>query len=393
MRRPDRHGNRGERARRGVRLASLAPLLAVIVFARPAPAGCAEQSLWAYEAVPAAFRSGEVERVYAAIDEWWAACGPQPDVVRIDVLARIWADDFDPETLTPEFVDHLVEIDLEARDFAAAERDTTLDDVLWTRRFDRFSRDLAADLIPVTAPGTVEYLLARFYAGESEVLWQRIDAEPYASTWLGTLVRAERERLSEPQPVGLAGLYLGQWNGRGRLEPAGGRLAIGLQLGGRVGRFGARLAGDLLVGNYDGDYVIRDGENLFLTNKFTGLSALLEPSVRVTSLGPVALDLTAGVGWAGVEALSPEVVRGIELPAVWAHSLVRTAGVNARWEIDRRFLELQFRWEWSDWSTGADGSDLDGEAWQIRIGFGGTTPSEDVERRRELLEPRRSRPR
>ncbi len=374
-------------------LFGLTSMLAVVLFARPAPAGCAETSLWAYEVVPEAFRSGEVDDVYAAIDEWWADCGPVPEVRRIDVLAQIWAGDFDPTRLTPEFVDHLVEIELRTRELAAAEGDTTLDDVLWTRRFERFSRDLAAALVAVPAPGTVEYLLTRFYAGDTDVLWSRIDVDPYASTWLATLVRAERERLSEPQPRGLAGLYLGQWTGRGGLEPVGGRFAFGLQLGGWVGRFGARLTGDLLAGSYEGDYVIRDGENLFLTSRFTGLSALLEPSLRVASVGPLALDLTAGVGWAGVEALSPEVVRDVELPAVWAHALVRSAGANARWTIDHRFLEAQFRWEWSDWSTGADGTDLDGEAWQIRVGFGATTSTGDLDERREVLIPRRTRPR
>ena len=356
-------------------------------------ASCIEWSLWAADAVPEYFRAGDADSVRMAIDDWRAACGPQPSIVRIDVLARIWAGYFDPEQLDPGFVDHLVEIELQTRRRSAADRDTVFDDVISSYRFDRFSRDLAADLVPVTAPGTVEYLLARFYAGDTEALWKRVDTEPYSSSRLGRLVREARARLGAPRPEGFLSIHLGSWSGTaGGLERAGDRVGLGARVGVRRGRLSVDLAGDFLIGEFDTEYAVFDGDAVYLTDRFTGASVVVEPGIRLVRAGPLEVDLVAGAGWAGAEALPAETViedgTTFEFPAVWIHAFVRTAGLDLRFEQRNRFVELQARHEWSDWNTGRGGSDLDGRAWQFRFGIGFTTGRHDTSEQRRVIEPR-----
>ena len=374
-------------------MASLIALSIVLSAASAARASCAEWRLWAYEEIPAAFAAGDDVEVLALIDEWREVCGSLPELVRIEVLALIWADRFDEWVVDTRFVDHLAQVELLDREFEKVLADSTLDPLLAGHRFAEFSRELAADVARYTLPGSEEYLLARFYAGDHEALWSRIDVEPYASTLLAQVVAIRREELRRPRPRAFGHFDAGAWDGVGDLSSVGTRATIGGGLGVRIDRFALRVRGELQIGEADDAYVVNDGRQLYLSENFDGAAVDFEPSFRVLALGPVAFELTAGVGWAGVQALESRVFDGFEIPAVWIHTVSRTLGTNLRWDLDRRrFVELQVRRTWLDFDAGAGGSDLDGSAWVVRLGFGlHARPSRD-ERRAEVIAPRDAPP-
>lgn len=356
-------------------------------FAIPARAQCTEARLRAYDEIPAALATGDADSVLVLVDAWREVCGPRAEIVRIEVLALLWADRYDEWVVDTAFVDHLVTVQRLERARPSNPPEATIPVLRESWEFAEYSRALAADVARYTPPGTEDYLLARFYAGEHEDLWRRVGVEPYASTRLGQVIAVRREELSGPFPRIYGLLAGGVWSGVSDLESIGRRGVFGGAVGTRVGPFAARVHAELQAGNADEDYVVNDDRQLYLTDRFTGGSVVIEPGLDLPAPGPLGLEAVVGIGWSGVEALEAESVDGQELPPVWIHAFTRTLGGNLRWEFDRRFVELQVRRTWSDFRAGRAASALDGGAWVVRLGFGlHVRPSRD-ETLAEILAP------
>lgn len=376
------------------RIAS-AVLVLFLLFVRDARAGCAEARLVAYEAIPAAFATGDADSVLQLVDAWRADCGPRPEIVRVEVLALLWADRFDEWRVDTRFVDHLAEIELLDRQRASVLADSTLDPLLGAERFAVFCRDLAADVARYTLPGTEDYLLARFYAGDHDELWARAEVEPYASTALGQMIAIRRAQFERPFPRFFLGGSIGAWEGFGGLRDLGRRVTLGAHGGVRSGPVSARLNAEVQLGEADALYFVNDGDDVYGTDRLHGASVQIEPAARIASRGDFALELTGAIGWAGIEALEAETVETdgpqgrevFDFPAVWIHTASFGLGANLRWERSRRFVELQVRHGWQDWDTGRGGSDLDGSTWQIRLVLGAVAPPRRAERWADVIAP------
>lgn len=363
------------------------------VLVADAGASCAEARLRAYEEIPAAFATGDAAEILERVDAWRDVCGSLPEIVRIEVLTLLWADRFDEWVVDTRFVDHLAEIELLDERRATVMADSTLEPFLGAFRFAEFSTALAADVARFRAPGTEEYLIARFYAGDHEALWKRVGAEPYASTLLGQMVAIRRRELGVEFPKFFLGAAVGAWSGTGALGDIGQRLTLGAHGGVRNGPLSLRLNAAAQIGTADSTYGIADQGVVYLSDRFTGYSVAFEPAWRLASRGPVVLEAGIGVGFSGVEALQAETVEVegeegfdvVDFPAVWMHSFDRSVGVNLRWQRERRFSEIQIRRRWEDWDTGPGGDELDGGAWELRLVIGLVAKPTRAERWAEVI--------
>jgi len=352
-----------------------------------AGASCAEARLRAYEEIPAAFATGDADSVLSCIDAWRESCGSLAELVRIEVLTLLWADRFDEWSVDTRFVDHLAEIELRDQQLASVLADSTLEPFMGGFRFAEFSQALAADVARFRPAGSEEYLLARFYSGDHDALWSRVDVEPYASTLLGQVIAIRRRELDRAYPQFFLGGYAGLWKGTGDLRIVGERFTLGAQLGVRQDAFSLRLDGAFQIGKADTVYDVDDSGDIYGTQRFTGAAVAVEPALRLFRFHDLSFEATLAIGWAGVEALEAEVIEDIELPAVWIHTAHRALGANLRWEDDRRFVEFQLRRGWQDWGTGVPEQDLAGGAWEFRFVVGGLVRETRDERLREIISP------
>ena len=312
---------------------------------------------------------------------WRGRCGPAEPIVRAEILARIWNGDFDEEIYDEGFVDDLLEYQAvlagEDPDLLGHEWDwdagegTILADPGERWEFDEFTADLADQLLPHTDEGSLERLFCHFYRGETDTLFASLREGSQRGTRLQRLYDAEVAALRDVADLDIS-VTIGVWQPRGGLGVLGAHPTLGGQVGLSGRRWLGRLAGEIRLGSARDYYRVTHLDEQVWTDHFFGVYVGLEGGYRFLRTRRHALELIAGLGYDGIQALPAD---DLDDNGKWLSSWNLNAGLGYRHYTGRHstfHVGGEVRFEETGHATDG-GSDLSGNAWSFRflIGWSG----------------------
>jgi hypothetical protein len=399
---------------RAALMAAVAGLILLITGAAPPVAGqdtersfddymhrqyltCADVSLNCFDLVPRFFYEDKPDSLFELLDYWEGKCGTAEPIVRTRILAAIWDGRFGEGILGEDIIHDLLwyrqrRLPLVQRNYSLWEYGYNfagdIEELPELAGYDQFTEDLADQLLEAIEPGSVEYLLCLYYAGDDISLFREIQEDRFAGTALRAAYNADVAAYSRITDVEFV-LYGGLWDPRGNLGVLGAQPLLGGQIGVRARRWLARVTGEVRLGSAADYYAVRHQDELVWTDNFFGAYVGVDVGLQLLRTRHHGLELFLGAGYEAIQALpGDEYVDEFGDPdARWLSSLNLSAGTGYRLYLGqsgRQFLGLEARLEDTNHRTGG-GSDLSGDAWTYRFLFG-WSPHDFKARRLEALQ-------
>ena len=349
------------------------------------------------ELVPQLFYEARPDSVLNLLFYWEDVCGPSEPARRALILGAIWDGAFSEELYGQEIMDYLiwyvdpVRLEDHRADFrpglASGDVATVADFTPQRPDFDAFTTSLADQLLPHVPPGGVEQFFCLFYAGLHQDAWNMLRDNRLSGTTLQRAFNWERERLQLERAPGTVAVTANYWRPEGNLARAGQHLGVGAFYEKRPGRMFYRITGEFLLGRSRYPYLVEQDDFSERTDRFNTLTLGFEGGVQVFQHGGLKFDVFAGYGLGGTIPFMDDEDKGEQVTeTVLVHALAQV-GAGMRYPVDRnkRWMvgfDLSRQWL-SDRNDG--GSPLDGQAWNLRIGFF-KNANHDLDRRLRVLE-------
>ncbi|MFH1845245.1 MAG: hypothetical protein ABIF77_18825 [bacterium] len=342
---------------------------------------CRDVTFNVFDLLPGFFYEDKPDSVFAFLAYWRDRCGPAEPILRAEILASIWAGVFSEDLYGEEILDELLwfeqksageEADRSAYllgwDYSAP---SAVEEVGTSDEFDHFTADLADQMLSFGPPDGLEHLFCRFYRGQTDTLFLAAARGHLRGTKLQRAYDEDVARLRRISDLDLA-VTTGAWIPRGGLGIVGAHPTLGGLIGLSGRRWTGRLAGELRLAGAEDFYSVQreEGDDLEWTKHFLGVYLGLEGGLRLFRASGHAVEVLAGLGYDGVLALPADADAGRS--ARWLHSLNLNAGLAYRHFFGKHGntrIGLEVRIEDTDHDTGG-GSDLSGEAWNVRLVLG-----------------------
>jgi hypothetical protein len=334
---------------------------------------CESASERAFALVPELFRAGLADSLFRELDDWAWFCGPAEPIFRTALLAAIWDGTFSEDLYDAGVIDHLlwyidrrerVHVETYANEdspyYAVA---SPIDDLPGLAAYDSFTTDLAYQLQPHQTPGSLEEGFTLFYQPSTQdELFLRLHEGGYAGSDLQAYYDAEVRRLRGSAAWEWSA-YAGLWSPQRALSVLGRHPELGFRFGRWFGRGFIGVGGEFRFLDARSHYLVWSGDEAVITDSYTALQLALEGGWALASIGRATGVARAAIGWEGIR-YDPEIPDWLDSPLIGL-------GLGLRWSLDERHgsrLFADLTWEWTDFSTGG-GTDLDGGAWNLRVGF------------------------
>ncbi|MFH1842915.1 MAG: hypothetical protein ABIF77_06880 [bacterium] len=340
---------------------------------------CEEVSYNCFDLLPRFFYEDKPDSVFVLLDYWETVCGPAEPIRRSRLLARIWLDEFGEDLYDFDIVDDLL--------WYHEKYDDTVEDPsrsAWAGPgymysdadfapdfdyFDLFTADLADQLLAAVEPGSLAELFCRFYAGNLESLFPEIQQERFAHTKLRAAYEADVARYLKMIHYDLT-FYGGLWQPQGGLARLGSHPLLGVRATARRNRLLARASLEFRFGDAPQPYRVFFDDWFWDTRDYVGTYIGLEPGVALLRGRHHGLDLHLGIGYEEIVTLPANEFDLEESHAIDSFNL--SASLTYRFYFgpyQSRFFGLETRFEDTNHGTGG-GSDLSGNAWSFRLGYG-----------------------
>ncbi|MFO7655267.1 MAG: hypothetical protein R6X25_15820 [Candidatus Krumholzibacteriia bacterium] len=337
---------------------------------------CAAASRHAFALVPELLQVGANDSLFAVLTDWADVCGVGEPIFRTVILATIWEGSFSEDLYDETVLDHLLWYEEKNRRIHVEtwanpgspfhEVASAVDDLAALAAYDSFTADVAYQLEPHLEHGSLEEAFAlQYQTGNEDLLMRRLSAGFYADTWLQAYYDAEVRRLRTAAAWDW-GVYVSYWDPGPGLRPLGAHGGLGARAGLHRDGVGLRLDLGLRLGPAGSRYRVNRGGALLDTDDYLALHVSLEPEIRLFRSGRAELGAFLRLGWEGFEYES-------QLEGAWLHSLRMEGGLGARVDLDRdhgSFLHADLGYAVYDFATGYGGTELQGHAWTLRVGFG-----------------------
>jgi hypothetical protein len=358
-------------------------LLAEELFADGAT--CFQATDLSQQFIPYFMYNDEPDSLLETLNFWESNCGSAEPIRRARILAAIWDGAFSEELYDTRLIDDLVwRYDRDRANAVESGENPGLgsghiasvaDYSADAAGFDLFTIDLADQLLSHAVPGSVEEFFCLFYSDRSGSAFELLAGDSLEGTELYRRYHLELSGLAIPGWRDFLGASSGFWRPMNGLDVVGNHASCGLFAGRRWPRWVGRVELSLRLGRAAQPYFVRTNEFTGRSDRFGGISFLTETGPSVAKFGPLRLDLLFG---GSVEGLSPfKDEEYIVLTTLHGHlgaGLHFEPGDDADW-----FAELDWRREWiSDPSE--EGTDLGGDAWNVRFSVGVFLKSGDEQR-------------
>lgn len=352
-------------------------------------ATCLDATALSQQFIPYFMYNDEPDSLLETINFWEVNCGSAEPIRRIRILAAIWDGAFVESLYDSRLLDDLVWRYDSDRLTAIAEGDdpdfgrgpisSQADFGADAAGFDRFTIDLADQLLPHVVAGSVEEFFCLFYSGRDEAAFDLLDGEALAGTELHRRYHQELSGLQVPVWRDFLGLTSGFWRPMNSLALVGNHASCGLFAGRRWPRWVGRVELSVRLGRSAQPYSVITNSFWGESDRYGGVSLLAETGPTLYRAGPLQMELLVG---ASIEGLSPFKDEDyLVLTTVHRHlgaGLHFEPGQDSEW-----FADLDWRHEWiSDPSE--EGTYLGGQAWNVRFSVGVYLESSDAKRRTGL---------
>ncbi len=335
------------------------------------------------ELVPYYFKKGEQDTLLQLLKYWEEQSGVMEPVRRFWMLYQINRKQFDADFINPIVVEDMLEYE---ETITSMESDTT-DWKMWgepyvSGEFNRFTHNLAVELLQYTDLSDDEWLICLFYSNNFDDFWELIKSGQVAHTHV---YKEFRQTFKE---VGLLDLhydaFAGYYSPRKQLSKLGSKVMLGGGVGMEINRVLVDVTLLLRFLQPTKSYVVYDQNQRYETREYVGVYFGVEPAFQLYDWGQVKIDLLSGVAVDLIEAV-PDQENPNGLQSVFLTSSNLNVGVACRYypSKDRMmYIRGQVRYEFAGYNTHG-GTDLsEGEALTFRLGVGW-----DVNQIRHRLRP------
>jgi hypothetical protein len=314
------------------------------------------------------FYADETDKALSLILYIEGECGSDEPLRRIQLLGAIWDGSFTEQLYGSEIVR-----DLKAR------YDNEFPD-LSLAHFDSFTTDLADQLLPHVERQSVEEFFCVFYSGRMDEAYELLQADALQETNLAYYYRAELDRLDTDRFYGFGRVFGSYWQPSGNLARLGDHVMAGISLGGQYGQWFGRGNVGFRFARSQSPYYVNYNEESGWSDRTVG--AKLTFDVGMYLLQDDRHEVGVFIG-AGADILEP--FNDVDEYAI--HAMLGLVGVEYKWWIDEYHnwnISLGVAKEWYG-SWDGSGTDLSGDAWDIRLGVGYTPGSGDDNEQRDFL--------
>lgn len=349
---------------------------------------CTDTSRLAYASLPRLFFSNEPDTLLSVLMLWDDRCGPAEPITRAIILGAIWDGEFGEDLYDEGIIDPLLwHADEDRRynrrgmkiaDLEAAGGVVEVDLAPGAENFDVFTADLANQLLPHQPIGSLEQFFCLYYAGYRDLAMDMLRDGTLDDTYLQYDYDLALEVANAVETVKELVITNGYWSPRGNLTRVGGKYSLGVQLGQRRAPWFMRGIGELRLGRADYPYWVDKGGVAGYSDRWDAFSIGGEAGRNVLRWGDHHLDLFIGAHY---EVVTPFQEEDLNIGGVGV-----SAGAGYRLAVGRQrrmLVHLDLRHEWTQVDN-AGGTNLDGRAWNLRLGLGWVLTKTNAEQRARL---------
>ena len=335
------------------------------------------------ELVPHYFKQEAPDTLLAILRYWEVQTGVMEPIRRFWMLYQIHRNQFDADFVNQVVVEDMLDYQ---QTIAEQESDST-DWKMWgapyvSAEFNRFTRNLAVELLQYTDLSDDEWLICLFYSHNFEEFWEVVQNRLVSHT------QVYQEFQKTYKDMATWDLHYdafgGYYSPRRQLSKLGPKLMLGGSAGLQVDRVLFDVTMLIRFMQPEDPYVVWDEGERFETTDYFGLYLGIEPAFQLYDWGALKMDLLSGVALDIIEAV-PEQENPNALQPVVLTSSNLNLGVGVRFfptPGKTAYIHAQVRYEFAGYNTHG-GTDLSsGEALTFRLGVGW-----DVNRRKHQLRP------
>lgn len=237
--------------------------------------------------------------------------------------------------------------------------------------FDRFTIQTAYKLKSKFEPGTTRSLLCNLYSGNADTVISNIKSGVYDQSIVGVEYKEQLRKLLKKTEVNLA-LMTGLWIPTGGLTVLGVHPEFGFQGGIKFKKFNFDVTLLLSFLNSAHDYYARRpglSDSLILTNHYLGGYIGLDFGYDIFQKRRHEVQLLAGAGGSGFDALNENKDKGYKAESVWSYDF--NIGTGYRYYFrPYTYVGVKVKLHFADYTSGHI-VDFTGYPLTIEFSFGG----------------------
>lgn len=302
-------------------------------------------------------QEGKLDSAKYLLQYWESRCGIREPIFRAKLLLALSQNQFNDSLLTAGTLNHIYNYQnrmsmIKYSNFYAYDNYSSYYSFIPPgQEFDRYTKELSADLLKKFNPGQMEYLLTEFYGVNSDTIFTSIQDSAYNRSVLAMQYDQEVKRylaLPEYHMAWITGVWI----------PTGGikKLGVHPELGFLVGVKHKKMNYDLIMAfkfaNTPNAYYARRTKldnSLELTNHFFGGHIGLDIGRDIYAKKGHELQLAAGVAFDGFDALKEDKGLGIESESTSTYDF--NFGLGYRYYLTNTlYLGLRARYHIVDYS-------------------------------------------
>jgi hypothetical protein len=338
---------------------------------------CDEVSLNCFILIPKFYRENKIDSVSMVLAYWKNRCGDNEFSIRMDILLSLKEKRFS-ESYYGNDLFHILrryEWSYQNNFFESFTPEHLKGTIEARKSFDIFTENIAAEIQGQYPEGSLESQICDIYANHQfERFYRSLQANQFAGTGVKNMYDREVLRADRIIDTHLAG-FTGLWIPEDKLKVLGNHPVLGMSAGATRKRL--TIDGTIAFGFVESKnfYVVYDKDrNRYETDDFVSVLMSVEPSYNLLSRWHrSSLFISAGFGYESITAVEGDEERNE--PSVTIGSASGTLGAGYKYFFNKnrsRYIGVQGRYHIVNFST-RGGSDFDGNAFSVRLSFGGIT--------------------
>ncbi len=326
------------------------------------------------ELAPEYFERGDQDSLALILQYWEAHTRFYEPIRRIWMLNRIYLNDFDANFFSEAVVEDmyeyqsLVESRTDSTDWYLWSGDSTSAYISAT--FNRFTKNLAMDLLQYDDLSDDEWLVSLFYSNNFKEFWKTFESGEASQS---VLYRRFYRQYKEMTRMAIHyDFFAGYYSPRKSLTVLDPKATVGFDVGLDWDRVLLDFTLLFRFVNPQQPYSVKYMDEIFETQDYFGLYLGVEPAFRLYDFGRCHINLLSGVALDIIEAI-PAEKNPYEEESVDLAAANLNLGVGCKFFIKQYspyYIRCQVRYEYTGYDTDG-GTDLsEGEALTFRLGFG-----------------------
>ncbi len=289
------------------------------------------------------------------IEYWEGKCGEREPIFRAKILLALKNNSFNDSLLTQNTLKiniynyiYRVEMIKNSNYYWYDENKAYFGYTPVNQDFDKVTQKFAESLKKQYSPETIEYLLAEFYSGNVDEIFEKLQREPFKDSPLGKEYHEEVAMYTKQGEFHCAWIT-GLWIPTGDLTPLGLHPEVGWSVGAKVGKMNYDLVLAFKFLNAANPYTgYRDGVAV-QTDNFFGAYMGFEVGRDMYVRNGHELQIVGGVAVDGFDVLDANREQGIESKSTFSYNF--NLGVSYRYYITNDFyLGIRTKYNLVDYS-------------------------------------------